>query len=239
MSTNRLWQRRAGSVPLIALAAGMFFGGCGPTYHELRLDGQRSMVAGDYRRARLLFNQADEKARRRADNLHDLGVCSLMIAKEKFDEYNYPAALREVDNALRYYSWAINELPGYQPALEGKNIALEMKGRFEEALKHTEWAVKFVGPSARQYLLLASDYEERQDLDAALTAYRQAVAIDPNHAEAHRALARFLLKNRREAAAIPHLQTAHRLDPNDAWVNAQWAELGLNRAATAGDPQGR
>jgi len=209
------------------VVAALLFTGCGPSYHELRLDGQKAMVAGDYRHARILFQQADEKSRRRADNLHDLGVCSVMIAKEKFDEYNYPAALREVDNGLRYYTWAIDELPGYQPALEGKNIALELKGRFEEALKHTEWAVKFVGPSARQYLFLATEYEERRDLDGAMLAYQQALAIEPNNAEAHRAYARFLLKNRRETTAGQHLQTAYRLDPRDPWVNEQLARRGM------------
>lgn len=196
----------------MALAFGLLFGGCGPSYQSLRLDGQKAMVAGDYRQARLYFQEAEEKARRRADNLHDLGVCSLMIAKEKFEEYNYPAARREVDNALRYYHAAINELPGYQPALEGKNIALEMKGRFDEALKHAEWAVTFVGPSARQYLFLAAEFEERGDLDAALMAYRQAVAVEPSSAEAHRRLGQFLSRRGLARQAHVHLETADRLE---------------------------
>lgn len=216
-----------GLANLGGLAVVLLLGGCGPGYQEMRLDGQHAMVAGDYRKARIIFQQADEKAHRRADNLHDLGVCSLMIAKEKFDEYNYPAALREVDNALRYYSWAINELPGYQPALEGKNIALEMKGRFEDALKHTEWAVKFVGPSAKQYLFLAAEYEERRDPDGAMLAYRQAIAIEPQNAEARRAYAQFLLKNRRDTLAAEQLQTAYRLDPRNEWVNTQLAQRGM------------
>ena len=227
MSRHELRLRPCWGLQLFSAVAGLFLVGCGPSYHELRLDGQRSMVAGDYRQARILLQQADEKARRRADNLHDLGVCSIMIAKQKFDEYNYPAALREVDNALRYYSWAIDELPGYQPALEGKNISLELKGRFEDALKHTEWAVRFVGPSARQYLFLATEYEERRDVDAALLAYQQALVIEPSNAEAHRAYARFLLKNRREAMAAEQLQTAYRLDPQDPWVNQQMVQRGM------------
>lgn len=205
----------------------VLFGGCGPGYQEMRLDGQRAMVAGDYRMARIYFQQADERAHRRADNLHDLGVCSLMIAKEKFDEFNYPAALREVDNALRYYSWAINELPGYQPALEGKNIALELKGRFEQALKHTEWAVQFVGPSAKQYLFLATEYEERRDPDGAMLAYRQAITIEPNNAEARRAFARFLFNNGRDALGAEQLQAAYRIDPTNEWVNTQLAQRGM------------
>lgn len=210
---------RGGVLP--ACVAAVLLTGCGPSYHDLRKEGQSAMLEGAWGPARILFQQADEAKPRRAENLHDMGVCSVMLAKDKFAQMNYAAAMREIDAAVNYYSQAINELPGHVPSLEGKNIALELKGQFAEALKHTEWAVQFVGPSAKQYLFLARELEERGDLDGAFLRYRQAVAVEPKSAEAHVALAKFLIANRNEAAGVQHLQMAHRLEPQNAWVMQQ------------------
>ena len=75
-----------------------------------------------------------------------------------------------------------------------------------------------IGPSAKQYIFLARELEERGDSDGAFLRLRQAVAVQPGSAEAHRAFARFLLKSANEDAAIFHLQQAYRLDPTDQWV---------------------
>lgn len=200
--------------------------GCGPNYRELRMQGQRLMLQGEYGTARVFLRQAEERRPQRIDNLHDLGVCSMMQAQLKFNQLNYPAAMREIDAAIDYYSRALKELPGHLASLEGRNIALEQKGRFEAALEQSKWAAQFVGPSARQFLFLAQDLEERNDKDGALLRYRQAVVVEPNNAEAHRAFARFLLKHRNERAALFHLQTAYRLDPANAWVQEQLAARG-------------
>lgn len=197
--------------------------GCGPHYRELRRQGQTAMLSGSYAPARYFFQEADALRPRRVDNLHDLGACSVMIARRRFEEMNRAAAMRELDAALGFYSQALDVYPGHQASIEGKTQALELKGRFDEALEHAEWAVEFVGPSAKQYMFLAKELEERGDVDGALVRYRQAVAVEPQSADAHVALARFLLRNDNESAAIGHLQAAYRLDPSDPWVLDQLA----------------
>lgn len=192
--------------------------GCGPNYRELRLEGQRAFLGGAYGAARVLYRQAEEKKPRAVENLHDLGACSVMLARERFEQKNHPAALREVDEAIAYYRQAIDAHPGHRASLRGLNIALELKGQFDEALKTAEWAATFIGPSAEQYLFLARELEERRDEDGAFLRYRQAVAVEPRNAEAHRALARFLLQHDNEEAGVRHLQVAYRLDPRDIWV---------------------
>ena len=107
-----------------------------------------------------------------AHNLHDLGVCSMVLARDQFRRRNFPAAMREVDQAIEYYARSINAHPGFQASLEGKNRALELKGQFEQALQQAEWAREFVGPSARQQVFLARELEERGDMDGALLRYR-------------------------------------------------------------------
>ncbi|MGB2987570.1 MAG: tetratricopeptide repeat protein [Phycisphaerae bacterium] len=187
-------------------------------YRELRWEGQRMMLNSMHGSARCLFEQAEELRPRRVQNLHDLGACSVMLARQRFEQMNHAAAMRELDAAIAYYSQAIEVHPGHQASIEGTNIALELKGQFDEALKHAEWAAEFVGPSAAQYIFLAKELEERGDVDGALLRYRQAVAMESANPDAHVAFAKFLLRSKNEPAAIHHLQAAYRLNPADDWV---------------------
>lgn len=200
--------------------------GCGPNYRDLRHQGQMAMLDGAYGPACIFFKQAEDLEPRNVENLHDLGACSIMLAKAKFEQMNRAAAMREADAAVAYFTTAIDTHPSHQASLEGKNIALELKGQFDEALAHAEWAAEFVGPLARQYVFLARELEERGDRDGALLRYRQAVAMEPRNADAHRAIAEFLLRNEKEDAAIAHLKAAYKLDPSDKWVLEELAARG-------------
>ncbi len=187
--------------------------GCGTTYGRLRLEGHRAMASQDYRAARAFFGEAHERKAGDAENLFDLGMVCMRYAQERSEQRNEPAALRELDQAVWYFSRAIESRPGMQSATMAKNHALELKGQYDSALGEAEWAAAFVGPSARAYMYLASELEERGDVDAALLRYRQAVAIEPHNATAHAALGRFLLRQDRTDAGIESLQQAYELDP--------------------------
>ncbi len=223
---NDLRKRARLGFPLILAAACVLSGllpGCGPNYRQLRYEGQKAMLKDSYWPARYFFRQADELKPRQIENLHDLAVCSVMLARKRFEEMNHAAAMRELDSAIGFYSQALDVHPGHQASIEGKNIALELKGQFDEALKHAEWAAEFVGPSAKQYVFLAKELEQRGDVDGALLRYRQAVAMEPDNPEAHVAFARFLLRHHNERMAIHHLQAAYHLNPLDEWVVDQLA----------------
>lgn len=219
--------RFAGRLALVfASAFSMLSVGCGPTYLQLRRHGQESMASGAFGPARHFFVQAEELSPQRVANLSDLGTCCLALARGKFAEDNQAAALRELDNAIAYYTRVIDIRPAHQPALEGKNTALELKGRFDEALRHAEWAAEVVGPSARQFVFLARELDERGDADGALLRYRQAVAVEPQNPVGHVAFARFLLRHDSETAAVYHLQNAYRLSPENTWVVDELAARG-------------
>ena len=125
-------------------------------------------------------------------------------------------------------------LPTDETTVDG-NTALELKGQFDTALKHAEWAAEYVGPSARQYIFLAKELEERGDVDGALLRYRQAVAMEPGNPKAHVAFATFLLRAKDEPAAIHHLQAAYRLNPLDEWVVDQLTARSALPPLTSGD----
>jgi tetratricopeptide (TPR) repeat protein len=228
MNRQGRWSRRVGCYLGVLSLAGsaLFFTGCGPSYHRLRREGHMAITQGDYGPARVLLLQAEEKHPRNVKNLHDLGACSVMLANEKFNQRNHAAAMRELDAAIFYYESAIDANPGYLPAIEGRNVALKLKGEFDEALKNAEWALRYVGPSANQFLFLAAELEERGDMDGALLRYQQAVAADKNNPAIHSAFAEFLLRHNNEPAAIYHLQAAYRLNPEDPWVSQELSQRG-------------
>lgn len=200
--------------------------GCGPSYRTLRHEGMSTMATGSYGSAKWFFLQADQKKPRQVDNLYDLATCYLMLAKDDFQQQYYAAAMRDVNNAIDFFGRAIDAHPGHQPAIEGKSMALELKGQFDAALANAEWAAEFVGPAAAQFLFLAKGLEARGQLDDAFLRYRQAVAVEPKNVEAHLAFARFLLKGDNEAAAVHHLQEAYLIDPTDTWTTDQLARRG-------------
>ncbi len=197
------------------------------TYRDYWRDAQLAMIRGDYYAARTFLDECERRRPRRVENLHDQGVCCMMISRDKFTQMNHAAAMRELDHGLAYFTSAIDDVPGHQASSEGKNRTLELKGQYEAALEQAEWTLKFVGPSARQYLFLARELEERGDKDGALLRYRQAISAEPGNPEPYSAMARFLLRERDEPGAIQHLREAYRLNPRDAWVAEQLTIRGV------------
>ena len=210
-----------------AMAATLCLSGCAGdlSYDDLRQMGLEQMIRRDYGTARNLFIEAMDKVPENPWNLYDLGDCSVYLAKEQFGLRNVPAAMNYVDDAVEYYARAINAYPGMQPALWGKNMALELKEQFEEALKVAAWAAKFVGPAARQQIFLARELEERNDPDAALLRFRQAVTMEPDNAFAHAELGRFLIRVNKRQEALRPLRTAYRLNPAEPGVLEMLHEL--------------
>ena len=208
------------------LAVGLSTGCTAVDYQQKRFHGQSLMASGTYGAARHFFNEAEAIRPRRVGNLYDLGTCSMMVAKRRLAEKNELAARRELNAAIAYYSHALEVYPGHQPSIEAKNNALELQGRFDDALKHAEWTAQFVGPAARQYVFLANEHEERGDIDGALLRYKQAIAMEPDNADAHVAFAKFLLRTENESAAVHHLKAAYRLDPTDSWTLGQLSSRG-------------
>ncbi|MCP4250963.1 MAG: tetratricopeptide repeat protein [bacterium] len=228
------------AIPLSLLAVGLpVLSGCAtePDSRELRMEGQRAMIRGEYGTARGLFRQAHELEPEHAHNLHDLGDCSTYFARERFGQRNVAAARREVDQAIQYYQRAINAHPGLQAALLGKNIALELQGQFEEALRVAEWAAEFVGPSAKQQIFLARELEQRGDLDSALLRLRQGVAMEPLNATAHEELGRFYRRINKRDLAIHHLTKACRLAPERSGPRLALTEMGAPVPVTTDEQQ--
>ena len=90
--------------------------------------------------------------------------------------------------------------PGDSGSAFAAIMALQLNGRFQEAIATCEEALA-VRPSADLYALLGECQEEAGELAPAQRAYRQSLALDADHAPAHRGLARL-------ASRGGHFQTA-------------------------------
>jgi len=225
-SVKRLSARKRIGAMVLPLLGAFILPGCGPSFHELRVEGYREMFQGDWGTAQYLLEQARRKQPAHAENLHDLGVCSTVLAKRQIEQRNAPAAERELDRAVDYYSRAISVKPSYQPAIIGKNRALELKGQFEEALRTAHWAARFVGPSADQFIFLGAEYQERGDYDQAYLRYRQAVMMEPSNPKTHKAMGLLFLRIGNDAKAVDALQRSLQLDPTQQDVASALRELG-------------
>ncbi|KAA0221118.1 MAG: tetratricopeptide repeat protein [Planctomycetia bacterium] len=185
--------------------------GCQYPYRSMRIDGQQAVLAGQYGQAREIFMSCHDRRPGDAENLHDVGAMSFLLAQQRFTERNAPAGLRECDRAIDFYGRAITARPNYPAALIGRNSAFELKGQFEKALEQAEWASRYVGPMAKQYIFLAREHEERGDLDLARLRYRQAVVLEPESPEAHQAYGEFLRRRNLQDEASVELREAERL----------------------------
>lgn len=213
-------KRFARGLPVLA-ALGLLLplGGCGPNYNTLRTQGLRHMDDGDYRAARRAFLAAEDRYALDAADLHNLGLCYLHVALDHSDRQNRAATLREIDRAVSCFQRALDLRPEMLNARRGLNVALEMKGYEDRALATAEWGAEYVGPDADHLLYLATELEQRGDLDQAYLRYRQAIAIDLNHYASRVRFAKFLFQRNSEQAAVRHLQAAYRINPaGDEWV---------------------
>lgn len=201
--------------------------GCGPDFPQLRLEGQRALLQENYAAARGRFEGAYAIRPEDAENLFDLGSVCIVYARQWAAEQNAPAAMREVDQAVEYFGRAVEAHPGMQAALVARNEALELKGSYDEALREAEWAMAFVGPSARTQLFMADELEERGDVDGALLRYRQAVAMEPDNAGAHAAFGRFLRRIGKQEAALTHLKRAYKINPLEPGVAEMLTDQGV------------
>jgi tetratricopeptide (TPR) repeat protein len=139
------------------------------------------------------------------------------------------------DEAARAYREFIRSHPDRADALQNLAILELRSGRTAEARSCLEAAIK-AAPSADLYYNLGNLHLKSPNLDAAISAYRQALAYEPRHTEARFNLALALDRAGRRAEAVAALAQAGSVSPEIARERARMeASMGGLEAARALD----
>jgi tetratricopeptide (TPR) repeat protein len=166
---------------LAAVALGM---GCTANVSELRADGIEQFRNRQYVESMATFREVLERSPNDAQGNYYMGLNYRASAVRKFNEGNIAAARRELDTAVIYFAQAIKSWPNYMAAVAAKNEALELVGKYDEALSLAERVAGNNRGIAEHYVFLGREYRQRGDYDNAMRAFKMALATDPTSSKA-------------------------------------------------------
>jgi len=161
-----------------------------------------------------------------AESNYFMGLNYRALAAEKFRDGDIPAAERDLDTAIMYFSQAIKSWPNYQAAVDGKTEAYESRGKYLKALDVADSvAYNNRGGAAEHYIYAGDKYRDSGDYDSALQRYKLALATDPNNPRAYASMGRMFEMAGDNVKAMDAYQRAHELDPHNTAVNEALAAL--------------
>ncbi|NJL21617.1 MAG: tetratricopeptide repeat protein [Leptolyngbyaceae cyanobacterium SM1_3_5] len=99
---------------------------------------------------------------------------------------------------------------------------LQMMGRFSAAVQWHTWAVAPPADRQEMFARIGALYGQQQQRQAAIAAYSQAIAVDPDYAPAHWSLANLYAELGDASLEIHHRQAAMRCDSNWATPKHQF-----------------
>lgn len=213
----------------LIVGAALWMAGCGApsaSVTEYLAEGVTEFEAGHYPKAVAMFKGAAELDRERPEPSYQLGRCYLALADQKFTGGDIPAAQAYTDQAITSFDDAVAAFPGYSKALQGKVDALKLRDRHAAALAVAEWAAANSGLQAQKLIMKGREYALVGDMDRALLAHRQAVAVEPDNAATHAALGLFYMSCGNDAGAISALKRAYQLNHRAPGVASALARLG-------------
>jgi tetratricopeptide (TPR) repeat protein len=117
-----------------------------------------------------------------------------------------------VDEAIGHYREAIRLAPGLSTAHVSLGVALAGQGKLDEALKELLEGVR-LDPTASSWSRVASAYTALGRSDDAISAYREAIRLKPDFAEAHNDLGFLYYRLNRPEEAIAEYSEALRARP--------------------------
>lgn len=222
---------RIGSLLLVSALFGLT--GCSQDFEEIRAAGIQQYRNHQYVESMATLRYALSIEHSDAQTNYYMGLNYRALAERKFREGDIPAAQRELDTALIYFTQAVKSWPNYLAAVEAKTEALEARGKYIKALDTAD-AVAYNnrGGAADHYIFAGDRYRDMGDYDSALRNYKLALAAHPNSAKAYASLGRLYAIVGDRAKAMDAYARANQLNPHDREVIDQLARLGAVGANT-------
>lgn len=183
-------------------------------HHNL---GQAVFARGDPAGAETHFRHAERLRPGDPDTRHNLALCALRLGRVE----EARAALEQNRSRAPDHGPTALALGEVRAELGRRAIAA---GRGAEAREHFSAAAALRPQDPRPRHNLGNILLELDAVEAALAAWREALAADPGYTESRRALAFVLLRSGRAAEALPHLERLARDEPGRAEFRAALAE---------------
>src|SRR5436853_2067507 len=110
------------------------FTGCTPDVSDMRYEGVSQYRSRQYTESMATMREVLERAPNDAQANYYMGLNYRTVAARKFSEGDPVAARRELDTSVVYFTQAIKTWPNYMAAVSAKTEALELRGKFDEAV---------------------------------------------------------------------------------------------------------
>lgn len=224
------------------VAMGLVSGtGCSQDIDDIRTAGIEQYRSRQYVESTATFRHALTLQPSDAQSNYYMGLNYRAMAERKFRQGDIPAAQRELDTAVVYFTQAVKSWPNYMAAVEAKTEALEARGQYMRSLDVADTvADNNRGGPADFYVFAGDKYRDMGDYDSALRNYRMALSTDPNCAKAYASMGKLYALTGDRAKALDAYARATQLNPHDTEAADQLAHLGGASSGTdggAGDPQ--
>ena len=180
---------------------------------------------GNYISATGLYKWVLQNDPEHSASMVGLGMCYKALAQQQMHKDDYPAAWRDLDEALYWLDQALTVDPANHNATRLKIQCLEMRGQTQAGVQTARWAARYVGPDSKTLLLLAGTYMDAGQYDKAQTTYKRAIALAPGDPQCHLQAARFYKFTEKYALARKHLQHAMALGAADPTIGRQIEQL--------------
>jgi protein O-mannosyl-transferase len=141
------------------------------------------------------------------------GLCGVLLLSLVFLTWQQTAIYRDL---VTLYTSTLTKNPGCWMAHYNLGIALNDRGKTDEAIAHYQQAIELRPGYAEAHYNLARLLAQKGQLDDAVTHYEKALEIDPADAEARNNLGVTLFGSGRVDEAITHYQEALKIRPDYA-----------------------
>jgi tetratricopeptide (TPR) repeat protein len=146
----------------------------------------------------------------------------------RFQREEYPLALES-------YQRAVGKFPSFRRAWRNLGLIQARDGRYDEAIKAFTRMIELGGGDGYSFGLLGFAYASKQDYQAAETAYRNALLLQPESSEWRLGLTRCVFKQQKyeDAAALLDVLIARYPDKAEFWLLQAHTFLGLKQPLKA------